>query len=109
MKTISRGSAVGHISLAYQPLCIPHLLAKQSEHTPDALAILAPGCPPLTYGHLWRCVDDTVQALHAVGLRRRDRVALVLPNGPEMAVACLAVASGAICMPLNPTYTANEF
>ena len=40
---------------------------------------------------------------------RNDRVALVLPNGPEMAVAFLAVAAGATCAPLNPAYSANEF
>ena len=40
---------------------------------------------------------------------RHDRVALVLPSGPEMAVAFLAVASGATCAPLNPAYSANEF
>lgn len=107
-KTISHGSAVGHVSHTQQPLCIPHLLATRSEHAPDALAVLAPGRPPLTYGHLRRFVDDTVQALHAMGLGRHNRVALVLPNGPEMAMACLAVASGATCMPLNPSYTAGE-
>src|SRR5712691_5346976 len=30
-------------------------------------------------------------------------------RGPSMATACLAVASGATCMPLNPAYTADEF
>ena len=36
-------------------------------------------------------------------------MALVLPNGPEMAVAFLAVACGATCAPLNPAYTEEEF
>ncbi len=36
------------------------------------------------------------------------RVAIVLPNGPEMAVAFLGVASGAVCAPLNPAYRAAE-
>jgi acyl-CoA synthetase (AMP-forming)/AMP-acid ligase II/acyl carrier protein len=43
-----------------------------------------------------------------MGLSRHDRVALVLPNGPEMAVAFLAVAASATCVPLNPAYRANE-
>ena len=50
-----------------------------------------------------------VQTLHAMGLGRNDRVALVLPNGPEMAVAFLAVAASATCAPLNPAYSADEF
>jgi acyl-CoA synthetase (AMP-forming)/AMP-acid ligase II len=36
-------------------------------------------------------------------------VAIVLPNGPEMAAAFLAVAGCAVAAPLNPAYTADEF
>src|SRR5205823_13272939 len=42
-------------------------------------------------------------------VRRGDRVAVVLPDGPEMAAAFLAVASGAACAPLNPLYRVREF
>src|SRR4029450_12773891 len=38
-----------------------------------------------------------------------DRVAIVLPNSSEMAVAFVAVAVGATCAPLNPSYRVNEF
>jgi len=70
---------------------------------------MAPGRPPLTYGGLLRQVERTVEGLRRFGLRRSDRVALVLPNGPEMAVAFLAVAAGAACAPLNPGYRDSEF
>jgi amino acid adenylation domain-containing protein len=43
-----------------------------------------------------------------MGLGRHDRIALVLPNGPEMALACVAVAAHATCVPLNPDYSASE-
>ena len=43
------------------------------------------------------------------GIGRGDRVAIVLPNGPEMATAFLAVAAGATTAPLNPAYRADEF
>ena len=91
-----------------QRLCIHDLLVEQAERTPDAPAILASGRAPLTYGRLWRHVDEVVQALRAMGLSRQDRVALILPNGAEMAVAFLAVAAGATCAPLNPAYGADE-
>ena len=32
-----------------------------------------------------------------------------MPNGPDMAVAFLAVASSATCAPLNPSYRASEY
>jgi amino acid adenylation domain-containing protein len=92
-----------------QPLSLLHLLREQAERIPDALAILAPERIPLTYGRLYRHIDDAVRTLHAAGVGRHDRVALVLPNGPELAVATLAVMSGAACAPLNPAYGADEF
>ena len=39
-----------------------------------------------------------------MGIGRHDRVAVVLPNGPELAVAILAVAASAACAPMNPAY-----
>jgi amino acid adenylation domain-containing protein len=106
---MSRAFPVDHVSHTHQPLCISHLLTKWAEHTPDACAILAPGRSPLTYGQLQRHAADVVQAFRSLGLGRHDRVALVLSNGPEMAVACLAAAAGATCVPLNPAYSAHEF
>jgi acyl-CoA synthetase (AMP-forming)/AMP-acid ligase II len=94
---------------APHPLCISRLLAERAERTPDAPALLAPGRVPLTYGRLYQHVHDVGQLLHAMGLGRGHRVAVVLPNGPEMAVAALAVAAGAICAPLNPVYGMREF
>jgi acyl-CoA synthetase (AMP-forming)/AMP-acid ligase II len=44
-----------------------------------------------------------------MGIGRNDRVAIVLPNGPEMAVAFIAVAAGATAAPLNPNYRQSEF
>ena len=61
-----------------QRLCLHDLLVEQAERTPDAPAILASGRTPLTYGRLWRHIDEVVQALRTMGISRQDRVALVL-------------------------------
>jgi acyl-CoA synthetase (AMP-forming)/AMP-acid ligase II len=50
----------------------------------------------------------TAEQLHALGIGRNDRVAIVLPNGPEMATAFLSVAACATTAPLNPAYRAEE-
>jgi acyl-CoA synthetase (AMP-forming)/AMP-acid ligase II/acyl carrier protein len=76
---------------------------------PDREAILAPGRPPVTYGALWARVNDAVRGLRSLGVGPGDRVAVVLPNGPETAVAMIAVAAGAVCVPLNPGYTTDEW
>ena len=48
------------------------------------------------------------RTLRAMGIGRHDRIAVVLPNGPEMAVAILAVAASATCAPMNPAYGTEE-
>jgi acyl-CoA synthetase (AMP-forming)/AMP-acid ligase II len=75
----------------------------------DAIAIAAPSAIPLTYAGLRDQVDATIARLNAIGVGRGDRVAIVLPNGPEMAVAFLSIAAGAASAPLNPQYRADEF
>jgi acyl-CoA synthetase (AMP-forming)/AMP-acid ligase II len=89
-------------------LCLPHLLEYQAKRRPDAPAILAPGRAPLSYGRLYQHVDQVAKTLRVMGIGRHDRVAVVLPNGPEMAVAILAVAATASCAPMNPAYQAEE-
>ena len=74
-----------------------------------ATAIAADRAPPLTYGALRALVNQTVGALNRLGVGRGDRVAIVLPNGAEMAAAFLAVAAAATAAPLNPAYRQDEF
>jgi acyl-CoA synthetase (AMP-forming)/AMP-acid ligase II/acyl carrier protein len=87
---------------------IPDLLEHQAERIPDAPAILAPGRVPLTYGLLYQHVQKTARSLRALGVGRRDRVAIVLANGPELPVAILAVAASATCAPMNPAYQSDD-
>ena len=54
---------------------------------PGDPAIGAPGRASLTYAELQELATDTVRRLNALGVGRNDRVAIVLPNGPEMAAA----------------------
>ncbi len=75
----------------------------------EATAIAAEGAPPLTYAALRALMDRTVDRLNELGVGRGDRVAIVLPNGPEMATAFLAVAAAATSAPLNPAYRQDEF
>lgn len=75
----------------------------------DAAAIAAPGTPALNYRSLRALVEKTVAALNGFGVGRNDRVAIVLPNGPDMATAFIGIASGTTAAPLNPSYKADEF
>jgi amino acid adenylation domain-containing protein len=84
-------------------------LAGLFERDSTDTAILAPGRPPLSYRELACRVWGIAAALRAAGVRRTGRVAVVLPNGPEMATAFLGVACSAVCAPLNPAYQRSEF
>ena len=75
----------------------------------DAVALSAPDMRDLSFGGLNDQIADTVAALRGAGIERNDRVAIVLPNGPAMGSAFLAIASGATSAPLNPQYRADEF
>jgi len=75
----------------------------------DAPAIGAPERDALTYAGLATQIDETVAFLNINGIGRGDRVAIVLPNGPEMASAFVTIAAGATTAPLNPAYRAGEF
>jgi acyl-CoA synthetase (AMP-forming)/AMP-acid ligase II len=85
---------------------LDQLLASGSS---EAVAIAAPGTTPLTYDVLRVLIAQTIALLNEYGIGRNDRVAIVLPNGPEMATAFIAIASGATAAPLNPAYQADEF
>ncbi len=75
----------------------------------DAVALAAPERDPLTYAGLRELAAKTVADINGLGIGRNDRVAIVLPNGPEMAAAFVAVGAGATTAPLNPAYRAEEF
>lgn len=85
---------------------ISELLAAGGE---SSVAIAAPDARMLTYAGLCSQVARIVDLLNGFGVGRNERVAIVLPNGPEMAVAFVATAAGATAAPLNPAYRAEEF
>jgi long-chain acyl-CoA synthetase len=63
----------------------------------------------LTYRRLNELVDRFATALYQLGVRKGDRVALMLPNSPHFVIAFFgAMKIGAIVVNNNPTYTARE-
>lgn len=75
----------------------------------DAIAIQAPGRPPLNYSSIRALSKRTRQALTQAGIAKSDRVAIVLPNGPEMATAFVTISGASTTAPLNPAYRQEEF
>jgi acyl-CoA synthetase (AMP-forming)/AMP-acid ligase II/acyl carrier protein len=90
-------------------LNIGDLVAHYGRVAYDRDAIVGFGQNPLSYGALRVEVNDAVRGLRSLGVRRGDRVAVALTDGPETAVAIIAVAAAAVCVPLNPDFTAEEW
>ena len=80
-----------------------------ASHDADAKAFGSPSAGWMTYGGLRDLAQDVRTALHSFGIGRGDRVAIVLPNGPEMAAAFITVAQVAVTAPLNPAYREDEY
>ena len=88
---------------------IPAMLAYFGRITPDRPALLAPGHEPLNYGVLLDRVEEATGLLREFGIGRGDRVAVVAPTGIGSAFATLTAGFAAVCAPLNPGFTADEF
>ena len=85
------------------------LAALLADKAAEAFAIGAPGRPWLTYGGLRALAQDVTRQLRDFGIAADDRVAIVLPNGPEMATAFVTIAQAAVTAPLNPAYQQEEY
>ena len=80
--------------------------ARWARDTPDAVAVRIEQADGtrlrVSYGQLQRQADRAANALRRLGVQRGDRVAIVLPQRIETAVAHMAVYQlGAIAMPLS--------
>jgi acyl-CoA synthetase (AMP-forming)/AMP-acid ligase II len=88
---------------------VHHLLKAQAEKNPEAPAIIASDRSSMNYARLFNLMENIVTWLNSMGFGKDDRIAVVLPNGAEMATAFLSVSCCATCAPLNPAYGYNEF
>ncbi|NTW69724.1 MAG: long-chain fatty acid--CoA ligase [Chlorobiaceae bacterium] len=100
---------------------VPHTLHPYPEESMiDVVRRSAAQCPDhpalhfkgsvLSYGELERQSNMLAGALRSLGIVKGDRVALVMPNSPQMVISELGIwKAGAIAVPMNPLYTAHEF
>ncbi|WP_409465155.1 amino acid adenylation domain-containing protein [Amycolatopsis sp. GA6-003] len=80
----------------------------QAKSCPDAVALVW-GQQPTTYAELDAASDELAAALVARGIGPEQLVALVLPRGPELVAALLAVLkTGAAYVPVDPDYPAER-
>jgi len=95
-------------TLAYTSATIPTILERTAQLYPERIAVIFFGFS-LTYAQLWDSVQQFTGALHAIGVRRGDRIVLFLPNCPHFIIAYYAALRlGAVIVPINPLYNEKE-
>ncbi|WDF41242.1 amino acid adenylation domain-containing protein [Streptomyces sp. T12] len=83
---------------------VPDLVADRAAARPEATALVC-GALRLTYRELLERADGLAARLRARGVRRGDRVGLLLPRGADMGIAALAVLrAGGAYVPLDPAH-----
>jgi len=106
-------------TISYQSLSLGDLLAQTARTFPEntatnfVLRYMLGGRFTIggkaTYRKLNEQVDRLATALYQLGVRKGDRVAVMLPNSPHYIISFFAAMRlGAIVVNTNPTYTSRE-
>lgn len=104
----SYDEGVPHTLEPYPDKTIVDILDDIVRERPDHPALLFSGTQ-ISYLQLARLSDAFAAALVALGVKKGDRLALLLPNCPQFLIAQLGgFKAGAIVAPINPLYTERE-
>jgi long-chain acyl-CoA synthetase len=99
---------VPHSLEPYPAQTLMDVLSDTVQQRPEHPCLLFQGST-LTAAELEGQSDSLAAALVNMGIQKGDRVALVLPNSPQMVVSEFGVwKAGAIAVPMNPLYTEPE-
>jgi acyl-CoA synthetase (AMP-forming)/AMP-acid ligase II/thioesterase domain-containing protein/acyl carrier protein len=96
------------VILIAEPLTIRDLIFHGNQD-PDHPALESPGQQSLTYRDLQKQVLLIIKTLNSLGFVRNDRIAVIMPAGPETAVLGIGIMAGFTHTPLNPQYRNHEF
>jgi long-chain acyl-CoA synthetase len=100
-------------SMNYPQVTLQELLDKTTERFPDKTAIIFPGVLGdsyrITFKQLNRDVNRMANALISLGVKKGDRVLLLLPNCPQFVISYYAVLRvGGVVVATNPLYSPRE-
>lgn len=103
------GSIIGRdVASAILPIFSSLYSAFPSDDSNRPAIASIDGRAPISHQRIQEFVDEIGVTLRDMGVGRGHRVAVVLPNGPELALAILAICNWASCVPLNANSTKSE-
>jgi long-chain acyl-CoA synthetase len=95
-------------TLMYPDITLGTVLHETALKFPDHTALLFYG-KEIVYSELDALANRFAHALSGLGVRKGDRVALMLPNIPQMVIAYYGtIRLGAVAVPVNPLYHEHE-
>jgi long-chain acyl-CoA synthetase len=95
-------------TLVYPDATLDELLDDAAESLPDATATIFFDAKR-SYRSISQEAWHLANGLRAIGVKKGDRVAIMLPNTPQFVVAFFAaLRAGATVVPCNPLYTVPE-
>jgi long-chain acyl-CoA synthetase len=93
---------------AFEKVTMPEFLTRTAQRFPSRTALIFMG-KKITYRELEALVNRFAKALLGLGVKPGDKVAMLLPNMPQLVIAdYAAMRIGAIPVPCNPLYTGHE-
>ncbi|OZC71168.1 hypothetical protein CH251_16510, partial [Rhodococcus sp. 06-462-5] len=101
----STGSDATGLEIATSGSTLDSLVRNQIKATPDAIALVDDTGTALTYAQFDTRIDAMTAVLLDTGVRRGDRVAVILPRSIDLAAALHAIIrAGAAYVPIDPNY-----
>jgi len=95
-------------SLDYEKLTLSAALARSAKNFPDHIALNYMG-KKITFKELDGLVNAFARVLKNMGIQKGDKVAVCLPNIPQVVIANYAIFRiGAVTVQNNPLYTERE-
>jgi len=95
-------------SLTYPPVPIFHFLEESTKKFPDKPCTIFKGAE-ISYRKMSQITDELAAALVDLGLKKGDRVGILIPNTPQFVMAYFAVLkAGGIVVATNPQYSGRE-
>jgi long-chain acyl-CoA synthetase len=101
-------AGVPHTLKPYPERTLIDVIRESTSQRPNAPAMYFQG-NTISYTTLEDQSNALAAALISLGIQKGDRVALLLPNSPQMVVSEFGIwKAGGIAVPMNPLYTARE-
>ncbi|KIL75533.1 long-chain-fatty-acid--CoA ligase [Bacillus badius] len=95
-------------SLTYEEQPVQSYLTKTAQQYPNKTAIHFMG-KELTFQEVYESSLKVGNYLRKLGVKKGDRVAIMLPNGPQAVISYFGVLyAGAVVVQTNPLYTERE-